>query len=102
MAAANTDSGRAARTSVAIKASKVDVKGKGKAGAQPRKPKDDDDFVPVGKGGKAKYTFGGMAQTLPPTTRIEEIAPSANDDNGNASDSSSELRLSYVDRKSVV
>ncbi|KAF8703916.1 hypothetical protein AX14_014105 [Amanita brunnescens Koide BX004] len=96
-AAANTDSGRAARTSVAIKASKVDVKGKGKAGAQPRKPKDDDDFVPVGKGGKAKYTFGGMAQTLPPTTRIEEIAPSANDDNGNASDSSSELRLSYVD-----
>ena len=96
-AAANSDSGRAARTNIAVKASKADVKGKGKAGAQAYRSKDDDDFIPVGKGGKAKYTFGGMAQTLAPTTCIEEVALlNKGDNDGNDSDSSSELRLSYV------
>ncbi|KAF8694138.1 hypothetical protein AX14_002162 [Amanita brunnescens Koide BX004] len=76
-AAANTDSGR-----------------KGKA--HPSKPNDNDDFVPVGKGGKAKYTFGGMTQALAPMTRIDAVADHK-DDGDNGSDASSELRLSYVD-----
>ncbi|KAF8671986.1 hypothetical protein AX14_005631, partial [Amanita brunnescens Koide BX004] len=75
-AAANTDSGRAARVATAIK----DSRGKGKGKAQTSKPNDDDDFVPVGKGGKAKYTFSGMARPLAPTTRIDEVDEHKNDD----------------------
>ena len=96
-AAANSDSGRAARAAIAIEGRKSDVKSRtasSKTSARQPKPKDDDDFVPVGKGGKAKYTFGGMAQALAPTTRIDE-APT--DDGGAASDTSSDLRLSYLD-----
>ncbi|KAF8701491.1 hypothetical protein AX14_000398 [Amanita brunnescens Koide BX004] len=88
-AAANTDSGRAARVATAIK----DSRGKGKGKAQPSKPNDNDDFVPVGKGGKAKYSFGGMTHALAPTTRIDTVV----DGDDNDSNASSELRLSYVD-----
>ena len=55
-AASNTDSGRATRTAIA---SKIDdasgAKGKNKAKPKPstKPPKDDDDFIPVGKSGKA-------------------------------------------------
>ncbi|KAF8677921.1 hypothetical protein AX14_004739 [Amanita brunnescens Koide BX004] len=91
-AAANTDSGRAARVTTAIK----DSRGKGKGKAQVSKPGDDDDYVPVGKGGKAKYTFSGMARPLAPTTRIDEV-DKHKDTGDNGSDASSELRLSYVD-----
>ena len=90
-AAANSDSGRAARTTVAIK----DTQKKGKAKAQAGKRGDDDDYIPVGKGGKAKYTFSGMLKPLAPTTRIDETDEQKN--SGNDSDTSSELRLSYVD-----
>ncbi|KAF8702357.1 hypothetical protein AX14_014405 [Amanita brunnescens Koide BX004] len=97
-AAANSDSGRAARAAVAIESRKTEGKSRpaapSKAGAKRPKTNDDDDFVPVGKGGKAKYTFGGMAQALAPTTRIDEV-PADNDEA--ASDSSSDLRLSYLD-----
>ncbi|KAF8659511.1 hypothetical protein AX14_007548, partial [Amanita brunnescens Koide BX004] len=90
-AAANSDSGRTARTAAAIK----DTQKKGKTKAQAGKRGDDDDYIPVGKGGKAKYTFGGMVKPLAPTTRIDEVDEQKN--NGNDSDTSSELRLSYVD-----
>ena len=90
-ATANSDSGRAARTAAAIK----DTQKKGKAKAQAVKRGDDDDYTPIGKGGKAKYTFSGMAKPLAPTTRINNVDEQK--DSGNDSDSSSELRLSYVD-----
>ncbi|KAF8658891.1 hypothetical protein AX14_007693, partial [Amanita brunnescens Koide BX004] len=95
-AAANTDSGRAARANIASKLDKSEAKGKSKAkpGAKVS-TKDDDDFVPVGKGRKAKYTFGGMTRVLTDTTHIEEVVE-GNDD-GNDSDASSDLRLSYLD-----
>ena len=86
--AANSDSGCATRVATAIK---ID-KGKAKAKTGSRPPREDDDFVPVGKGGKAKYTFGGMAQSLASTTRIDEVK-----DDDDKSDASSELQLSYVD-----
>ena len=86
--AANSDSGRATRVATAIK---ID-KGKAKAKTASKPPKEDDDFVPVGRGSKAKYTFGGMAQALANTTRIDEVK-----DNDDKSDASSELRLSYLD-----
>lgn len=73
-----------------------DSRGKGKGKAQPNKPNDNDDFVPVGEGGKAKYTFSGMTQALAPTTRIDTVVEHK-DDGDNDSDASSELRLSYVD-----
>ena len=82
-AAANSDSGRAARTTTAIKQSKT----KPKTSARPQK--DDNNYTPVGHGGKAKYTFGGMAKALASTTRIDELP----DDKDAASDTSSELRL---------
>ncbi|KAF8698238.1 hypothetical protein AX14_001175 [Amanita brunnescens Koide BX004] len=88
ISAANSDSGRATRVATAIK---ID-KGKAKAKTASKPPKEDDDFVPVGRGGKAKYTFGGMAQALANTTRIDEVK-----DNDDKSDASSELRLSYLD-----
>ena len=91
-AAANSDSGRAARTANNIKASANLQKEKTKAKGTPKRRIDDDDeFVPVGKGGKAKYTFGGMVESLASTSRIEEVA----DDK--KSDTSSDLRLSYLD-----
>ena len=93
-ATANSDSGRAARANIAIKTSKADTKGKGKA--KSTKTKDDDDFIPVGKSGKARYTFQGMVQPPAPTARIDKVPDGQNDD-GIASDDSSELRLSYID-----
>ena len=97
-AAANTDSGRAARTAVAIKAAadnaKASTKNKAKSAAKHRID-DDDDFIPVGKGGKSKYTFGGMADRLAETTRIEVVTN--NEDEDKDSDTSSDLRLSYLD-----
>ncbi|KAF8691042.1 hypothetical protein AX14_002829 [Amanita brunnescens Koide BX004] len=89
-AAANSDSGRAARTANVIKANTNPQKGKTKA-VPKRRIDDDDDFVPVGKGGKAKYTFGGMAEPLASTSHIVEVANDAK------SDTSSELHLSYLD-----
>ena len=89
-AAANSDSGRAARTANIIKDNASSKKGKAKATTK-RRIDDDDDFIPVGKGGKAKYTFGGMAESLANTTRIEAVADDAK------SDTSSELHLSYLD-----
>ena len=89
-AAANSDSGRAARTANIIKDNANSKKGKTKATIK-RRIDDDDDFVPVGKGGRAKYTFGGMVESLANTTRIEEAASDAK------SDTSSELHLSYLD-----
>ncbi|KAF8698522.1 hypothetical protein AX14_001127, partial [Amanita brunnescens Koide BX004] len=93
-AAANSDSGRAARTTTAIK----DARKKGNAPKSASKPiADDDDYTPVGKSGKAKYTFGGMARApLAPTTRIDDISK-PKDGTDADSDTSSELRLSYVD-----
>ena len=88
-AAANTDSGRAARIATAIK---ID-KGKAKARTSTKPRGNDDDFVPVGKNGKAKYTFGGMVKSLAPTTRIDDVT---NDTEDNDSNASSELRLSYL------
>ncbi|KAF8708887.1 hypothetical protein AX14_013547 [Amanita brunnescens Koide BX004] len=91
-ATANSDAGRAARITNAIK----DSRGKGKSKIPTTKAGDDDDYAPVGKGGKAKYTFGSMAAPLAPTTRIDDVpdASKADDQHSNAS---SELRLSYVD-----
>ena len=101
-AAANTDSGRAARTAIAAnlasKSNQDQRKSKPKSTAR-RPNNDDDDFIPVGKKGKAKYSFGGMVDALAPTTRIDDPP----DDNNNAdnadkeSNASSELRLSYLD-----
>ncbi|KAF8639594.1 hypothetical protein AX14_010039 [Amanita brunnescens Koide BX004] len=94
-AAANTDSGRAARTTAAIELQKKNNKGKTTAKASAKhSTKDDDDYVPVGKGGKAKYSFGGMAQALASTTRIDNVVDDKDDNNSNAS---SDLRLSYLD-----
>ncbi|KAF8694406.1 hypothetical protein AX14_002051 [Amanita brunnescens Koide BX004] len=92
-AAANTDSGRAARSAVAT-GSKPGLKDRGKAKTTAKKPTDDSGYIPVGKGGKSKYSFGGMADALASTTRIDVV-----DDNSNntGSDASSELRLSYLD-----
>ncbi|KAF8687850.1 hypothetical protein AX14_003640 [Amanita brunnescens Koide BX004] len=93
-AAANTDSGRAARSAIATGIMKPGPKDKGKAKAPAKRPqKDDDDYTPVGRGGKAKYTFGGMAQALAPTTRVDDVPT----DKDNDSDASSDLRLSYLD-----
>ena len=93
-AAANSDSGRAARTATAIKDSRV--KGKAKTTAS-KTAKDDDDYTPVGRSGKAKYTFGGMAKApLASTTRIDNV-DEQDDNNDKDSNASSELRLSYVD-----
>ncbi|KAF8687536.1 hypothetical protein AX14_003667 [Amanita brunnescens Koide BX004] len=93
-ATANSNTGRVARTATAIK----DMRGKGKAKAATSKPTGDDDkYTPVGKGGKAKYTFSGMVRhPLAPTTRIDTINEQK-DDADRDSDTSSELRLSYVD-----
>ena len=111
-AAANSDSGHAARTAIASKLSAAggknqaaQSKAKGPASGKCRiDDGDDDDYVPVGKGGKAKYTFGGMAKNLASTTRIEEIRGNGNDrdndDDDKAkehSDASSDLHLSYLD-----
>ena len=107
-AAANSDSGRAARTAAATV---VKTQGKASAKPKPRKPatvsNDDDDYIPVGRGGKAKYTFEGMTRALASTTRIDEVHDDDNpktpsdkkgDDNGDRdSDTSSDLRLSYLD-----
>ncbi|KAF8683016.1 hypothetical protein AX14_004388 [Amanita brunnescens Koide BX004] len=92
-AAANSDSGRAARTANVIKDNAHSKKGKAKTTTTTTKRRvdDDDEFVPVGKSGKAKYTFGGMAQPLASTTHIETVADDAK------SDTSSELHLSYLD-----
>ncbi|KAF8710169.1 hypothetical protein AX14_013335 [Amanita brunnescens Koide BX004] len=93
-AAANTDSGRAARSAVVTGIMKSGAKDKGKSRASTKQPqKDDDDYTPVGRGGKAKYTFGGMAKALASTTRIDEVP----DDKDGGSDASSDLRLSYLD-----
>ncbi|KAF8705646.1 hypothetical protein AX14_013864 [Amanita brunnescens Koide BX004] len=93
-AAANTDSGRAARSAIATGIMKSGPKDKGKSKAPTRRPqKDDDNYTPIGHGGKAKYTFGGMAKTLASTTRIDEVP----NDKDAASDASSDLRLSYLD-----
>ncbi|KAF8688257.1 hypothetical protein AX14_003489 [Amanita brunnescens Koide BX004] len=100
-AAANSDSGRAARTTIAIQQNAAQ-------GKRPTKPKsrkptgagDNDDYIPVGKGGKAKYTFGGMADALASTTRIDAVEETDGKDNNNddkKSDTSSDLRLSYLD-----
>ena len=99
-AAANSDSGRAARTAIATKISAAATAKSSTTGK--RRLDDDDDYVPVGKGGKAKYTFGGMAKNLAKTTRIEEVVQDAitvntTDDTDKASDTSSDLRLSYLD-----
>ncbi|KAF8675520.1 hypothetical protein AX14_005097 [Amanita brunnescens Koide BX004] len=95
-AAANSDSGRVACAAAATK----DSRGKGKAKAtisRPRAENDDDEYTPVGKGGKSKYTFGGMSRPpLAPTTRIDAADEPKNDADKD-SDTSSELRLSYVD-----
>ena len=92
-AAANSDSGRAARVVAAVKDTRTKGKGKPKASTND----DDDDYVPVGKGGKAKFTFGGMGRPLAPTTRIDDVPEEKVDPDADDSDASSELRLSYVD-----
>ncbi|KAF8723941.1 hypothetical protein AX14_008984 [Amanita brunnescens Koide BX004] len=93
-AAANSDSGRAARSAAAVK----DARGKNKGKAKAPTNNDDDNYVPVGRNGKAKYTFGGMARPLAPTTRIDDVTDKKeHDDDIDDSDASSELRLSYVD-----
>ncbi|KAF8675295.1 hypothetical protein AX14_005151 [Amanita brunnescens Koide BX004] len=100
-AAANSDSGHAARTTIAIQQNAAQAK-------RPTRPKlkkpigtgDNNDYIPVGKGGKAKYTFGGMAEALASTTRIDAVEETNdNDDNDDdkKSDTSSDLRLSYLD-----
>ena len=104
-AAANSDSGRAARTATAIA-----IKAQGKGPAKPKSKKsaaaDDDDYIPVGKGGKAKYTFGGMATALASTTRIDTVhddddkdvaSDKIGDNRDKNSNTSSDLRLSYLD-----
>ncbi|KAF8660108.1 hypothetical protein AX14_007474 [Amanita brunnescens Koide BX004] len=103
-AAANSDSGRAARTATAIKSSATvsssKVQGKTKTRPGPRRD-DDDNFVPVGKSGKAKYTFGGMTRALGGVARIDEVKDdvvkeNAKEDDG-LSSTSLDLRLSYLD-----
>ena len=69
-------------------------KGKAKGKASTKARGDNDDFVPISKSDKAKYTFGGMAEALAATTRIDEVNEDARDNDSNAS---SELRLSYLD-----
>ncbi|KAF8697271.1 hypothetical protein AX14_001390 [Amanita brunnescens Koide BX004] len=102
-AAANSDSRRAACTATAIKlatstaAPKDHTKGKGKTVAKKRIDDDDDDYIPVGKGGKAKYTFGGMTRALADTTRIEEITKNDDGEADEKSSTSSDLQLSYLD-----
>ena len=110
-ATANSDSGRAARSAIASKLSSAggknqiaQGKAKGPVSGKGRVDDGDDDYVPVGKGGKAKYTFGGMAKGLASTTRIEEVASDdnehGNDGDGKAgehSDTYSDLHLSYLD-----
>ena len=94
-AAANSDSGRAARATIATK----DTRSKSKAKTAASKPRgaDDDEYTPVGKGGKAKYTFDGMIRPpLAPTTRIDAFNEQK-DEADKDSDTSSELHLSYVD-----
>ena len=96
--AANSDSGRAARVATAIqfdkgKAGTSKTKSNAKAGS--KATKDNDDYVPVGKGGKTKYTFGGMASALASTTRIDEVPGDNIADN--ESNVSSDLQLSYLD-----
>ena len=99
-AAANSDSGRAARVAIAVESRKTESKGKNKATSvktpvkRSKLDRDEDDYIPVGKGGKAKYTFGGMAQALASTTRIDEVEGKTDDADSNAS---SDLRLSYLD-----
>ncbi|KAF8662077.1 hypothetical protein AX14_007093, partial [Amanita brunnescens Koide BX004] len=57
-AIANSDSGRAAHVATAIQIDKAGPsKTKTKAKAGVKAPKDHNDYVPVGKGGKAKYSF---------------------------------------------
>ena len=97
-AAANTDSGRAARTAIATKLAADNAKASNKNKAKSttkRRIDDDDDFVPVGKGGKSKYSFGGMVERLAETTRIEALVDKKDEDKD--SDTSSDLRLSYLD-----
>ncbi|KAF8703678.1 hypothetical protein AX14_014151 [Amanita brunnescens Koide BX004] len=97
-AAANSDSGRAARTATAIQADKSKVstsKTKSNPRTGSKNAKDNDEYVPVGKDGKAKFTFRGMASALASTTRIEEVP--GEDGADEKSDASSELRLSYLD-----
>ncbi|KAF8703057.1 hypothetical protein AX14_014245 [Amanita brunnescens Koide BX004] len=89
-AAANSDSGRATRSTISAKTSAAPQKGKSKT-VPKRRIDDDGDYAPVGKGGKAKYTFGGMVESIASTSRIEEIP----DDE--KSNTSSELHLSYLD-----
>ncbi|KAF8670352.1 hypothetical protein AX14_005889 [Amanita brunnescens Koide BX004] len=89
-ATANTDAGRAARAAANTKSNLAPQKGKSKA--TPKQRIDDDgDFIPVGKGGKGKYTFGGMVESLASASRIEEIVEEKE------SDTSSELHLSYLE-----
>ena len=75
-AAANSDSGCAARVATAIK----DTQKKGKAKAQVSTHADDDDYIPVSKGRKAKFTFGGMVKPLVPTTRIDDVGEQKDND----------------------
>ncbi|KAF8683161.1 hypothetical protein AX14_004194 [Amanita brunnescens Koide BX004] len=72
-AAANSDSGRAARTATAIKLNAAQGKNPVKPKSKKSAMADDDDYIPVGKGGKAKYTFGSMAKALDSTTRIDVV-----------------------------
>ena len=96
-AAANSDAGHAACVTTATKLDAASSKGKAKAKLFANNG-DDDDYIPVGKGGKTKYTFGGMAKTqaLANTTCIDEVKDNKDPD-GNLSDASSDLRLSYLD-----
>ena len=97
-ATANTDSGRAARSAIATKLAADNAKASGKnktKSTAKRRIDDNDDFIPVGKGGKSKYSFGGMVERLAETTRIETVADKKDEDED--SDTSSDLRLSYLD-----
>ena len=100
-AAANSDSGRAARTTVAIQQNAAQAKRPTKLKVKkPAGTGDDDDYIPVGKGRKAKYTFGGMAEALASTTCIDAVEGVNDKDDNNddkKSDTSSDLRLSYLD-----
>ncbi|KAF8723940.1 hypothetical protein AX14_008983 [Amanita brunnescens Koide BX004] len=98
-AAANSDSGRAARVATAIqvdkgKANTSKTKSIAKFGS--KAAKDSDDYVPVGKGGRAKYSFGGMAAAaLADTTRIDDVPEDNEADK--KSNASSDSQLSYID-----
>ena len=99
-AAANSDSGRAACMAIATKlatsTAKDQAKSKTKSAAK-RRIDDDGDFIPVSKGGKSKYTFGGMVE-LAKTTRLEDATHEKDkNDTDKDSDTSSDLRLSYLD-----